>query len=102
MPDLANMLRRKFRRGVVVESVALSDAAGTVSLCMPVVGGAVVNGCSTISSAASAVYPAHRAIKVPMDRLDNVYGGDVGFLKIDVEGTQQVVVDGGAGSSRAR
>jgi FkbM family methyltransferase len=100
MPALANMLRRKFRRGVVVESVALSDAAGTVSLCMPVVDGAVVNGCSTISSAASAVYPAHRAIKVPMDRLDNVYGGDVGFIKIDVEGHQQAVLDGAVATIR--
>jgi FkbM family methyltransferase len=94
MPTFARMLRRKFRRGVIVESVALSDAAGTVSLCMPVVDGAVVTGCSTISSAASAVYPAHRAIEVPMDRLDNVYGGDVGFIKIDVEGHQQAVLDG--------
>jgi len=91
---LANMLRRKFRRGVVVESVALSDAAGRVSLCMPVVDGAVVNGCSTISSAASAAYPAHRAIEVPMDRLDSVYGGEVGFIKIDVEGHEQAVLDG--------
>jgi len=94
MPPFARMLRRKFRRGVVVESVALSDAAGMVSLCMPVVDGAVVSGCSTISSAASAVYPAHRAIEVPMDRLDNVYGGTVGFIKIDVEGHQQAVLDG--------
>jgi len=100
MPALAHMLRRKFRRGVVVESLALSDAAGRVSLCMPVVDGAVVNGCSTISSAASAVYPAHRAIKVPMDRLDNVYGGDVGFIKIDVEGHQQAVLDGAVATIR--
>lgn len=100
MPALAHMLRRKFRRGVVVESLALSDAAGRVSLCMPVVDGAVVNGCSTISSAASAVYPAHRAIEVPMDRLDNVYGGDVGFIKIDVEGHQQAVLDGAVATIR--
>jgi FkbM family methyltransferase len=100
MPAFAGMLRRKFRRGVVVESVALSDAAGTVSLRMPVVDGAVVSGCSTISSAASAVYPAHRAIEVPMDRLDNVYGGNVGFIKIDVEGHQQAVLDGAVATIR--
>jgi hypothetical protein len=34
MPDFARLLRRKFRRGVVVESVALSDTAGSVSLCI--------------------------------------------------------------------
>lgn len=94
MPSLARALRRKFRRDVVVESVALSDAAGTVSLCMPVVDGVVVTGCSTVSRAASATYPGHRAIEVPMDRLDSVYSGDVGFIKIDVEGHEQAVLDG--------
>jgi FkbM family methyltransferase len=94
MPSLARMLRRKFRRGVVVESMALSDIAGAVSLRMPVVDGVVVTGCSTVSSAASATYPAHRAIEVPMDRLDSVYGGEVGFIKIDVEGHEQAVLDG--------
>jgi FkbM family methyltransferase len=94
MPSLARMLRRKFRRGVVVESMALSDTAGTVSLRMPVVDGVVVTGCSTVSSVASATYPAHRAIEVPMDRLDSVYGGEVGFIKIDVEGHEQAVLDG--------
>jgi FkbM family methyltransferase len=94
MPALARTLRRKFRRGVVVESVALSDGTGTVSLHMPVVNGVVVTGCSTVSSTASATYPGHRAIDVPMDRLDSVYGGDVGFIKIDVEGHEQAVLDG--------
>src|SRR6267154_2836681 len=66
MPSLARMLRRKFRRGVVVESMALSDTVGAVSLRMPVVDGVVVTGCSTVSSAASATSPAHRAIAVPL------------------------------------
>ena len=94
MPTLARALRRKFARGVVVESLALSDKTGTVSLCMPVVDGVVVTGCSTVSAKASAAYPAHRAIEVPMDRLDNVYGDQVGFIKIDVEGHEQAVLDG--------
>ena len=29
-----------------------------------------------------------------MDALDSVYGGDVGFIKIDVEGHEQAVLDG--------
>jgi hypothetical protein len=29
-----------------------------------------------------------------MDRLDNVYGGEAGFIKIDVEGHQQAVLEG--------
>jgi FkbM family methyltransferase len=94
MPALARALRRKFARGVVVESLALSDRTGTVPLCMPVVDGVVVTGCSTVSSKASATYPTLRAIEVPMDRLDNVYGDQVGFIKIDVEGHEQPVLDG--------
>jgi hypothetical protein len=61
---------------------------------MPVVDGVTVTGCSTVASQAYTAYPAHRAIEVPMDRLDNVYGGEVGFIKIDVEGYQQAVLEG--------
>src|ERR1700716_830512 len=68
MPALAPTLRRKFRRGVVVESMALSDTTGTVSLRMPVVDGVVVTGCSTGSSAASGNLLALRALEGPMDR----------------------------------
>jgi FkbM family methyltransferase len=94
MPVLARALRRKFPRGVIVESLALSDRAGTVSLCMPLVDGVVVVGGSTVSQTASAAYSGYRAVEVPMDRLDNVYGDQVGFIKIDVEGHQQAVLEG--------
>jgi FkbM family methyltransferase len=94
MPALARALQRKFPRRVVVESLALSDRPGTVSLCMPLVDGVVVSGCSTVSPTATATYPGHRAMEVPMDTLDNVYGGQVGFIKIDVEGHEQAVLDG--------
>ena len=94
MPSLADALRVKFRHGVDIRSIALSDHAGTVELHMPVVDGVMVTGCSTVSPTASATYPAHRAIEVPMATLDSVYDGDVGFIKIDVEGHEQAVLDG--------
>ncbi|MBL0897762.1 MAG: FkbM family methyltransferase [Reyranella sp.] len=95
MPLLAGALRDKFPgNDVAVEQVALSDHEGTVELHMPVVDGVVVTGCSTISTGASGTYPASRAIEVPMDRLDAVYKGRVGFIKIDVEGHEQAVLDG--------
>jgi FkbM family methyltransferase len=95
MPGLARALRDKFPGSdVAIEQVALSDREGTVELHMPVVDGVVVTGCSTISSEASETYPASRAIEVPMDRLDAVYKGRVGFIKIDVEGHEQAVLDG--------
>jgi FkbM family methyltransferase len=94
MPTLANALRRKFPRGVSIEPIALSDKSGTVELRMPVVDGVVVTGCSTVSDNASAAYPAWQGIEVPMARLDDVYSGNCGFIKIDVEGHQQAVLDG--------
>jgi FkbM family methyltransferase len=94
MPSLADALRAKFPRGVDIRSVALSDRAGTVELHMPVVDGVTVTGCSTVSPTASATYPDHRAIEVPMATLDSVYKGDVGLIKIDVEGHEQAVLDG--------
>ena len=94
MPDLAEALRTKFRRGVTVETMALSNRRGTASLCMPVVDGIRITGCSTVSSTAASKYPDHHPIEVRMDTLDNVYGGQVGFIKIDVEGHQQPVLEG--------
>ena len=95
MPLLASALRRKFPGDeVVIEQVALSDRADTVELHMPVVDGIVVTGCSTISTDASGTYPATQAIKVSIDRLDAAYKGRAGFIKIDVEGHEQAVLDG--------
>lgn len=94
MPSLADALRAKFRHDVEIRSIALSDRAGTVELHMPVVDGVTVTGCSTVSPTASATYPDHHAIEVPMATLDSSYEGEVGFIKIDVEGHEQAVLDG--------
>jgi FkbM family methyltransferase len=94
MPSLAGALAHKFRHGVQIEAVALSDRRGTVALLSPVVDGVTVTGCSTVSPTASATYGGHRAIEVPMTTLDSIYEGDVGFIKIDVEGHEQAVLDG--------
>jgi FkbM family methyltransferase len=94
MPSLVDALREKFPRRVTVEAMALSDRSGTVELRSPVVNGVVITGCSTISDEAAATYPGLRAIEVPMQRLDDVYRGNVGFIKIDVEGHEQAVLDG--------
>lgn len=94
MPKLALTLREKFPKRVTVEQIALSDRSGKIELRMPVVDGVVVEGCSTVSNDASATYPGFQGIEVPMDRLDDVYCGSVGFMKIDVEGHEQAVLDG--------
>jgi FkbM family methyltransferase len=94
LPALAANLKRKFPSGVVVKEMALSSTPGTLELRVPVVEGVMVIGCSTLSREAAAAYPGHRAITVAVDTLDNVYSGDAGFLKIDVEGHEAALLEG--------
>jgi FkbM family methyltransferase len=101
VPDLVTALRSKFARcNVLVFPVALSAQAGATELRVPVVHGAMVTGCSTISSDAFVAYEAHVKMSVPVKRLDDVYEGDAGFIKIDVEGHEQAVLDGAIGTIR--
>jgi FkbM family methyltransferase len=100
MPEFATLLRAKFARNVTVEQIALSDRAGEVELHIPVIDGIRAGGCSTISSEASATYAVDDVIPARMDRLDDVYRGTVGFIKIDVEGHEQAVLDGAIGTIR--
>jgi FkbM family methyltransferase len=94
MPEFAELLRRKFPSDVLIEPIALSDRTGEAKLYMPMIDGVMVSGCSTISVVALTAYTAHRVLKVLTDRLDNVYDGTAGFIKIDVEGHEQAVLDG--------
>jgi FkbM family methyltransferase len=96
MPEQVATLHRKFRSGnVVIHPIALSREAGTIELHLPVVDGVVVTGCATVASDAAAGYPSRHSVSVRMETLDSVYRGDAGFIKIDVEGHQQAVLDGG-------
>ena len=61
---------------------------------MPVVDGVLVTGCATVSDKASETYPDYQGVDVPMERLDDIYSGNCGFIKIDVEGHQQAVLEG--------
>ena len=90
--DLRDMVQT-LRLPVRVESVALSDQAGTATLRM------LVNdlGRSTIDSGNKLDDPdgsPRTEVKVPMKRLDDYALEDVGFLKIDVEGHELSVLDG--------
>jgi FkbM family methyltransferase len=96
IPELARLLRLKFGRDVVVEQIALSDRSGDSQLCTPIVNGLAVDGCATLSTSAlfTSTYATHHDAEVRADLLDNVYSGAVGFIKIDVEGHEQAVLDG--------
>jgi FkbM family methyltransferase len=94
IPWLAEKLHKKFHSGVVIQEVALSKESGNAVLRLPLVDGKLVPGCSSISEQASSCYTQHQEIPVRMEKLDDVYTGDVGFIKIDVEGHEESVLEG--------
>jgi FkbM family methyltransferase len=100
VPEFASLLRAKFAKNVTVEQIALSDCSGEVGLHIPVIDGVRAGGCSTISPEASATYAAHEVVPVRMGRIDDVYKGTVGFIKIDAEGHEQAVLNGAVATIR--
>jgi FkbM family methyltransferase len=93
VPWLADGLRRKFRTGVTVKNVALSNARGTARLRIPVIDGQLMTGLSSLDTPAGPGI-AFRDVEVQTAPLDDVYRGNLGFLKIDVEGHEEAVLAG--------
>jgi FkbM family methyltransferase len=93
-PALAKQLRDKFGDGISIHPVALSAERGMAELHLPIINGVVVTGCATVSDVASAAYAAHETVSVPLVPLDDIYEGDAGFIKIDVEGHELAVLEG--------
>lgn len=93
IPWLADQLRGKFRRRVDVKTIALSDAPGQARLRIPVIDGQLFTGLSSLDSPAGEG-TEFRDIEVETATLDSVYGGNVGFIKIDVEGHEDAVLAG--------
>jgi FkbM family methyltransferase len=84
LPRKAEWLRRKFPEADVL-AVALADRTGTVSFEE-----------DRSQSGYSSIAPEGGTLTVPCDRLDNVVdpARRVGFLKIDVEGAELLVLHG--------
>jgi FkbM family methyltransferase len=99
IPWLAEDLSRKFRqdiqrRKVFIHNMGLSSSSGTTVLRMPIVDGVLVHGCSSVSPALLEKYSTFKEVPVRLVPLDDVYPGDVGFIKIDVEGHEEAVLAG--------
>lgn len=95
VPWLAEALARKFAPRVVVRNFALSRDSGTAVLRIPVIGGSAPTGLASLDDAV-AVTDGVEDIEVPTRPLDEVFAGDAGFIKIDVEGHEEAVLDGAA------
>lgn len=99
LPWLARKLETKFhrdiRRGrVTVRALALSSAQGSSVLRVPVVDGRHIEAGSSLSPAVAAKHALTRDVPVRTAPLDAAYGGNAGFIKIDVEGHEEEVLAG--------
>lgn len=90
---MRRILERTARRNVTVSPLALSDRTGSASFLVPRMhGGKLSNQGGSLSTA--KVEGAHVALPVETARLDDLGLADVGFMKIDVEGSELAVIAG--------
>ena len=94
LPVLAEKLDARRYRRVTVRCCALSDRAGTGTLYTPLYGETAVHGLSSLQPDMPQLHPACTTQAVRLVRLDDVYAGNVGCLKIDVEGHELAVLRG--------
>ena len=98
-PDGLAVLRAvaRHRPNITIHPVALSNQAGTAQLFRPVVAGTRVDAMSSLSNPMVAA-ATHDSVSVPLARLDDELASERGrirLVKIDVEGHEHEVLDGG-------
>jgi FkbM family methyltransferase len=98
VPWLAELLSRKFPSRVVVRDLALSDRNGTALLHIPVARDGPDPGLAALDRSFGPMGSSRIDLEVTTRRLDDAYAGNLGFMKIDVEGHEQAVLDGAAGT----
>lgn len=96
IPEFQADLLRKFAGRIQLWPIGLSDESARIELAIPRINGQLVHGCATVSPIAAKAYPAVEPVEINLDALDDVYYGDVGFMKIDVEGHEMKVLEGAA------
>jgi FkbM family methyltransferase len=97
IPALAAALTSKFGARVVVHAIALSRETGGAVLHVPSCGGIAVTGLASLAPAPSVVGDGiPDKLDVRTATLDGLYADDAGFIKIDVEGHEEAMLDGAA------
>jgi FkbM family methyltransferase len=96
-PQVAAFARAVVPRNVEVINIALSSRLGVTSVRIPVhAGGHPIDELGTIEAANPLHAAGIGAGEVPMRRLDDLGIADCSFIKIDVEGHEEAVLDGAA------
>jgi FkbM family methyltransferase len=101
IPELARLLEKSFGPQVHVEAVALSDHAGRLSLRIPFnKKGIPKYGRSTVENSnllKNSDLKEIQTLEIESKELDQYSMGEVGFIKIDVEGHELAVLQGAQG-----
>lgn len=96
-PQIAAFAAKVAPRNVEVINVALSSQEGRASVRVPVhAGGHPIDELGTIEPSNPLHAAGIGAAEVPMRRLDDLGVTDCSFIKIDVEGHEESVLDGAA------
>jgi FkbM family methyltransferase len=91
-PEMARFLKAALGSSLRVELTALSDSIGTAQMRIPC--DRYLDGCATIEQENTLSDHDVREISVPVRRLDSYDFGQIGFIKIDVEGHELKVLKG--------
>jgi FkbM family methyltransferase len=94
MPRLADELNRRFASRVAIHNVAISNQDGEATLFVPLTG-EDDTGLASLTQTALLKSFGVSYLRTPIHKLDTIYKGDVGFIKIDVEGHEAAVLEGG-------
>lgn len=92
IPGLANEIARRFKSHVKVHTIALSNRRGEGKFLLPVTDDNL--GLASLTATSLLADNPYRTVTVRLEKLDNLYKGDVGFIKIDVEGHEAEVLEG--------
>ncbi|MBR0672349.1 FkbM family methyltransferase [Neoroseomonas soli] len=92
-PKMFRELARAAGPGVTVHRIALSDRSGTAELLVPRGTRGYSNQGASLSAGKIGA-AEHRAVTVEARRLDDLDLGEIGFIKIDVEGHELAVIEG--------
>ncbi len=98
-PRLAAGLREALGDRITVHECGLSDRAGTAQLRVPVDSGSEIDTRGSLEADVNPEY-AQKVVDIELRTIDSLGLSEVRFIKIDVEGHEQKVLDGGRDTIR--
>ncbi len=91
-PELAEFLSQSVSSNVTVEAIALSDSKGQATLSVPVIDSFLHDQLGSLNNQDTILGRSYTVPLMPLDRQGHT---DIGFIKVDVEGHEEAVIDGG-------